>query len=130
MTRRDPRRRIQCALQERDDCIFDFSFLRCSRIALCLIARSARCRSARKPPTLSSLADEKRVSSLLLSTAARDPLLMLSARCDVRHGAADVVARSARQYLGFPDPRCHERRLGDHERLLTTLTSPSRRHRP
>ena len=27
-----------------------------------------------KPPTLSSLADEKRVSSLLLSTAARDPL--------------------------------------------------------
>jgi hypothetical protein len=38
---------------------------------------AARCRSLRiapeKPPTLSSLADEKRVGSLLRSTAARDP---------------------------------------------------------
>jgi hypothetical protein len=45
------------------------------RFFLCLIAR---CRSLRialgKPPTLSSLADEKRVDSLLLSTAARDPV--------------------------------------------------------
>jgi hypothetical protein len=29
---------------------------------------------ARQPPTLSSLADEKRVDSLLRSTAARDPV--------------------------------------------------------
>ena len=31
--------------------------------------------SRRKPPTLSSLADEKHVGSLLRSTAARDPKL-------------------------------------------------------
>jgi hypothetical protein len=30
---------------------------------------------AKKPPTLSSLADKKRVGSLLLSTTAHDPLL-------------------------------------------------------
>jgi len=43
---------------------------------------SARCaRSARiarwSPPASSSLADEKRVGSLLLSTAARDPRIVL-----------------------------------------------------
>jgi hypothetical protein len=35
---------------------------------------------ARKPPTLSSLADEKHAGSLLRSTAARDPLFDCSLR--------------------------------------------------
>jgi hypothetical protein len=76
--------------------------LRSLRIALCLIARSTRCDVRRvppsssdlaerkassrhlllqiaganiaKPPTSSSLADEMRVRSLLLSSAARDPV--------------------------------------------------------
>jgi hypothetical protein len=44
-------------------------------LALCLIARSARVRiaPASRPPS-SSLTDEKRVGSFLLSMAARDPL--------------------------------------------------------
>jgi hypothetical protein len=71
---------------------------------------------------LSSLADEKRVSSLLLSTAARDPLFdgsrPLAAMFTWLSPSSSLAAR--RQYSGFPDPRCHERRLGDHERLLTT----------
>jgi hypothetical protein len=46
-----------------------------ARDPLCSIARSARVRIAPgKPPTSSSPTDEKRVGSLLLSMAARDPL--------------------------------------------------------
>jgi hypothetical protein len=43
---------------------------------------------ARQPPTLSSLADEKRVDSLLRSTAARDPVRATTT-------AADQSARCA-----------------------------------
>jgi hypothetical protein len=42
--------------------------------------RSLRADRAGKPPTLSSLADEKRVGSLLRSTAARDPVFDCSNR--------------------------------------------------
>jgi hypothetical protein len=51
---------------------------------------------AKKPPTLSSLADKKRVPSLLLSTTAHDPLLdcSLPLAADRAKEAADfVVAR-------------------------------------
>jgi hypothetical protein len=37
---------------------------------------------ARQPPTLSSLADEKRVDSLLRSTAARDPVRATTTAAD------------------------------------------------
>jgi hypothetical protein len=49
---------------------------------------------AGSPPTSSSLADKRRVGSLLLSTAARDPLLDCSLR------APDCSLRSLRIALG------------------------------
>jgi hypothetical protein len=60
-----------------------------SRIALCLIARFARCDRVGEPPTLSSLADEKHLGSLLLSTAALDPLF-------------DCSLPSQRMFVGLP----------------------------
>jgi len=42
---------------------------------------------ARKPPTLSSLADEKRVGSLLRSTAARDPVRVTTTAADSERDA-------------------------------------------
>jgi hypothetical protein len=42
----------------------------------CARWRSLHADRAGRPPTLSSLADEWRVASLLLSTAARDPKLI------------------------------------------------------
>jgi hypothetical protein len=76
-------------------------------------ARASRCigllaplvaNRARMPPTSSSLADERRVGSFLLSTSARDPLYWTarSARCDVRWIAAVVDARSGRTPLLTP----------------------------
>jgi len=57
----------------------------------------ARCRSLRialgKPPTLSSLADERRVGSLLRSTAARDPV-----RATTTAAGSERDARAASQY--------------------------------
>jgi hypothetical protein len=46
---------------------------------------------ARKPPPLSSLADERRVGSLLRSTAARDPVRATTTAAD-----SDRDARAAR----------------------------------
>jgi hypothetical protein len=55
---------------------------------LCLIARCRSPRIApRKPPTLSSLADEKRVGSLLRSTAARDPARATTTAADTPRDA-------------------------------------------
>jgi hypothetical protein len=42
---------------------------------------------AQKPPTLSSLADEKRVGSLLRSTAPRDPVRATTTAADTTRGA-------------------------------------------
>jgi hypothetical protein len=56
---------------------------------LCLIARCARCGSRLgKPPTLSSLADEKRVGSLLRNTARRWGWGSLRSRSLFGHGGA------------------------------------------
>jgi hypothetical protein len=57
---------------------------------------------AGKPPTLSSLADEKRVASLLRSTAARDPVrATTTARIlDVR--AADLQEEMMGQRFSVP----------------------------
>jgi hypothetical protein len=55
---------------------------------LCLIARYRSLRIALgKPPTLSSLADEKRVGSLLRSTAARDPVRATTTAADPQRDA-------------------------------------------
>jgi hypothetical protein len=57
---------------------------------------SRRADRALEPPTSSSLADEKRVGSFLLSTAARDPRI------------ADLLSPAA-----YPRPRLHRHgRLG------------------
>ena len=87
------------------------------RLRQCLIAPLACARSAGialwSPPTSSSVADEKHVGSLLLSTPARDPpvsdcsarlrsqcSMARSARCDVRWVAAVFVGADG------PEKRC------------------------
>jgi hypothetical protein len=69
---------------------------------------------AGKPPTLSSLADEKHVGSLLRSTAARDPGFDCSARC----------ARSARIALWRPPTSSS---LGDGRTCPSLLLSTAAR---
>jgi hypothetical protein len=76
------------------------------------------------PPTSSSLADEKRVGSLLLSTAARDPrsdcslrslpvalcLIARSAPCDVRWAAAVFVGSGGTESVVPPSSPADRRR--------------------
>jgi hypothetical protein len=50
---------------------------------------------AGKPPTLSSLADEKRVDSLLRSTAARDPVRATTAAADSKRDARAALKFSS-----------------------------------
>jgi len=61
---------------------------RAEALFLCLIARYRSLRIALgKPPTLSSLADEKRVGSHLRSTAARDPVRATTTAADSKRDA-------------------------------------------
>ena len=59
------------------------------RIYCCDSLRSLRADRAWLPPTLSSLADEKRVGSLLRSTAARDPVFRGPWRSGIEQGEQD-----------------------------------------
>jgi hypothetical protein len=63
---------------------------------LCPIARYRSLQIAPgKPPTLSSLADEKRVSSLLRSTAARDPVRATTTAADPKRDARAALKKCA-----------------------------------
>jgi two-component system OmpR family response regulator len=71
--------------------------------------------SRREPPTLSSLADERRVGSLLRSTAARDPVFDCSARCTRSALLADAAALRADTW------RVRVLLVDDEERMVAAL---------
>jgi two-component system, OmpR family, response regulator len=86
-----------------------------SGVRLLRSLRSLRADRAGEPPTLSLLADERHVGSLLRSTAARDPVFDCSARCARSALLADAAALRADTW------RVRVLLVDDEERMVAAL---------